>query len=450
MSKFSKLVDNPNGFFADYIKKKGNNSLVGDIVKKSSILNDFIKKNSTVKKIVKPPVKNLASSVNPLAKVNPNPINLKYHVNFFKKHTTILHTGEGLKAGLAHLKLWIPSFLESDINFVILVRDISLFSALKEEYPWINIAYAKRPIDIEDLIVKLPFVNDIFYPSSTGNNIHLVRFSYFNHIFIGHGDSDKASSAHKGLRLYDEIWTAGQAHIDRFFNAEFSSKHITFKKVGRPNSYKIINNCQLDWKQRKNRILYLPTWEGFMEEANYSSIHISPQILELISSKFNTHISAKYHPLTGNRAVAYQNMEQQLRSNFPEQIDNITIVDKSSTTDFVLSNNNIFICDMSAVISECLAANGPIFVYIPKDKVLNIAASNMRYEDYCYAFSDVTELEKSLNEVLSGNDYLAVKRKEAIDYLIGYNETLDKRFIKELSNLSSKVSTTLPSRFFDF
>ena len=45
---------------------------------------------------------------------------------------------------------------------------------------------------------------------------------------------DKSASAHKFFRVYDEIWVAGQAHIDRFKNAGFNTAHIDFVKVGAP------------------------------------------------------------------------------------------------------------------------------------------------------------------------------------------------------------------------
>ncbi|WP_180079784.1 hypothetical protein [Acinetobacter sp. YH12058] len=450
MTKITKFVKNPKGFFADFLKKRETSTLLGGVVNQSNKLSLFIEKYSSNAGLSS---KNVSASVSPVAvktATRPPVASMNYQVNFFKKHVAILHSGEGAKAGLAHLNLWIPSFLESNIDFIVLVRDLALYNAIKQEYPWLNIAFVKRPIDIEEFIAKLPFVKTVFYPSSTGNNIHLVRFSFLNHVFIGHGDSDKASSAHKGLRLYDEVWTAGEAHIDRFKNASFNSDHIVFKKVGRPNSFKTLIDCQQHWTERKFNFLYLPTWEGFMEEANYSSIHLASEILNLITAKYLCKISAKFHPLTGNRDLAYQNLDIQLSSTFPDQLDTINIIDKSINLEQVLSLSNIFICDISAVISECLAANGPIFVYIPKDKVINIAASNMRYEDYCYAFSDINQLDELLYKVLSGDDYLVESRKKAIDYLIGYEETLNKEFVNQLKSLEAQDVSSLPSRAYDF
>src|SRR5690606_40533957 len=81
-------------------------------------------------------------------------------------------------------------------------------------------------------------------------------------------------------------------------------------------------------------------------------------------------------------------------------------------------------------------SNGPIFVYIPKNKDLNIAQSEMQYEDYCYTFSNIEELSKKLKQVLSGDDYLKDNRKKALDYLLNYDATLGQKFIAELRKLN--------------
>ena len=98
----------------------------------------------------------------------------------------------------------------------------------------------------------------------------------------------------------------------------------------------------------------------------------------------------------------------------------------------------MFICDISAVVSECLSANAPIFLYMPKDKDINIANSNMPYEEYCYIFSSSEELYELIKEVLNDNDYLAEKRLKAQEYIINVKDTLDNTFIKQLKFLGEE------------
>ena len=68
----------------------------------------------------------------------------------------------------------------------------------------------------------------------------------------------------------------------------------------------------------------------------------------------------------------------------------------------------------------------------------------------CYAFSDINQLDELLYKVLSGDDYLVESRKKAIDYLIGYEETLNKEFVNQLKSLEAQDVSSLPSRAYDF
>lgn len=406
MSKLTKLVSNPKGFFKDAALKK-----LGLLP-------------STVNNKPKPKPK-FSKNIDVT------------HVNFYQKISLIIHSGELLAAGSNQIIPWIPIFVQADVKFLILVRNEAFFEWIKKEYPWMSVAFAKRGVDVEEVLGLLPDAKTIFYPSSTGNNIHLVRFNHLHHVFIGHGDSDKASSANKALRLYDEVWTAGQGHVDRFDNSDFDTAHINFVKVGRPNLRNILTSSQQHWQKRMdNKVLYLPTWEGGVEEANYSSISFSGQIIREVQNFLGTSTTVKYHPLTGGRDSKLKNINKMTEDVISREALNAIVLDASVEISTVIPNNNIFICDISGVITECLAADAPIFVYIPKDKEIKVASSNVAYEDYCYTYSSIDELLEKLAKVTAGDDYLLEGRRKAIEYFIGYQETLDNTFMTKLKEIS--------------
>ena len=360
------------------------------------------------------------------------------HDNLLLPITVILHTGED-KPSESHLALWVPYFIKANINFLILVRHRVAFDMAVESYPNTNIAYARGEEDVKKIIEKLNFLKSCFYPSNTGNNIHLLAFSHIEHIFIGHGDSDKSASAHKFFRVYDQNWVAGDAHKDRFGNEGFDFRGLEFVRVGRPNLLEVLKKSQTDWRERYDnaiRLLYLPTWEGVsLSVQNYSSLPILKNIIEKINIKFDMFISIKLHPNTGNREIGFKKLEKDLIKLIDSRKIDGEVVAKEQTVNELLSQNNLFICDISAVVSEALSANGPIFVYIPKDKEIKISQSNMPYEYYAYIFSSVDELLDKIKQVLDGDDYLAQNRKKAMEYILGRDETLDNRFIKNLKQI---------------
>ncbi|EHP0637595.1 CDP-glycerol glycerophosphotransferase family protein, partial [Escherichia coli] len=225
------------------------------------------------------------------------------------------------------------------------------------------------------------------------------------------GDSDKAASAHKFFRVYDEIWVAGQAHIDRFKNANLEIRHLHFVKVGRPNLKKIIQDAMKEFscenESKNNTIVYLPTWEGVYEENNYSSARLSPVFLSQISQKTNSKIVAKFHPLTGTRDRSMSQLYTALNDAFADCPYMLTVTDSTYSIPKLVTEGDFFICDISAVVSECISSLRPIFVYVPCDRNITMSNSSLSYEDYTYTFSTIEQLIELIdNVIINGKDYL--------------------------------------------
>jgi hypothetical protein len=367
-------------------------------------------------------------------------LDLRY-INPLKRHIHLIHTGEDI-IGESHLNLWIPHFVNSKVKFFILIRSYPLFEKMVEKYPLLDIVYAKESKDVIKLLAQLPYIKVCFYPSNTGNNLHLLQFNDLKHIFIGHGDSDKTASAHKYFRVYDENWVAGEAHIDRFRNEGFDFSGLKFVKVGRPNLRNILNHSKIGWKDRfggKLNLLYLSTWEGVYKEQNYTSAYIINEFFDKIE-KFNfSKLDIKLHPKIGTRDKRLENIDRSFKETLSKSRLNFKIHSKNIAVETLIKNSNVFICDISAVVSDSLSANAPIFVYIPKDRNIKLSHSKMDYKDYTYTFSDIETLMERLEDVIiNGNDYLAVSRENAMEYILGRYETVNGEFIKRVRGLREK------------
>jgi len=462
MGKFTKLIKNPKLFFIDAIKKRVE-------PKKSEPKKSEPKKSE--------PKKSESKKSEPKKS---EPTFETYQLNLFYPYSILLHTGEG-ENGITHMNLWIPIFQKAEVDFVVLVRNYEVFKYLKENYENVPIIMAKSDKEVDKILKMMKSLKVCFYPSNTGNNIHILKYSDIKHIFIGHGDSDKMASAHKYFRVYDENWVAGEAHIDRFNNAGLDHTGIKHVKVGRPNLKETLLLTQSHWKERfdgKINLLYLSTWEGFFIDQEYTSVEIIKIFFENIHNLISDiNIKIKLHPGLGRRKkelIDYDNkiieswndkyynlfkqFQDMLSYNFkilkkyPQdlKLENIKffefkatlqVYSKDTPVEELIKNSNVFICDISAVISEALAGNGPIFVYVPKDKPIKILQSNMKFEDYTYVFSSIEELEKKFFEVvIKGNDYLEKNRKKAMEYILGKKETLEDRFIQNLQKIERGIS----------
>lgn len=368
-----------------------------------------------------------------------NTSNLKINSSYlFKQINHVFHTGEGMMHGPSHLNFWLPYFNCVNEHTLVLLRNLELYNWVKVHYPRFPVAFAKNGNDIDDLFSHLYYLRNVYYSSNTGNTLHTLKYNELKHIFLGHGDSDKSASAHKYFRAYDDIWVAGQAHIDRFKNAGFPIEKMSFLKVGRPSLRNILKIGELDWDTRMApSFLYLPTWEGVYEEGNYSSVSISDDILNLVSSLFpDSMIRTKFHPVTGSRDSNYKDIGIHLSNKYQKEEKKLEVFSKEIAVDTLICQSNIFICDISAVVSECLAANGPLFVYIPKDKEIVISQSDMQYKDYAYTFSDLDELRALIARVvINRDDYLKSNRLLAIEYILSRDATQSFVFESELKNL---------------
>ena len=425
MSKLKKLIKNPDLFIQDFLKKRNLNEI--NLIKSLNI--PFFQKREN------PNIKSTNSVITS-------------NIRLFKKTVHLLHTGEGMTHGPSHLDQWVEHFAKSGEDFAILIRNKALFDWAIQKYSYLDIVYAKNPSDVENILNKLPFIKAVYYFSNTGNLIHTLRYNRYKHVFLGHGDSDKAASAHKFFRVYDEIWVAGQAHIDRFKNAGFNVEHIEFVKIGRPNLKDILNKRLNSLAQDKtpsqlNKLVYLPTWEGVYDENNYSSAHLTVVMLSEVVKKFNCNLDVKFHPVMGSRDNTLLNLNLSLNEVFFASPVEVTIYTKEHPVDSFIGNGDAFICDISAVVSECISTLAPIFLYIPTDREILTSSSDMQYSDYAYTFSNIEELLYLLDEVfIKGKDSLAEMRYKALDYLLTIEATKKDEFYNQLRNIS-KDSTLL-------
>lgn len=356
---------------------------------------------------------------------------------FCSDFRVVFHAGDNnSNNALSHIGIWYPYFEESRVKFVILVRKLETFELIIEKYPQANVVFAITRREVNEFFNAFSSIKACFYPSNTGNSMSLLDKTQIKHIFIGHGDSDKTSSAHKFFRVYDENWIAGDAHRDRFLNAGFSLNGLRFVKVGRPTIKEVLEETALDWRERfggELKLLYLPTWEGLYNEHDYSSLGLLRDNLIAIKN-LPLKSSIKFHPLLATRERKYKNLGERLQK---ENLVDVKLTKTNLNT--LIKGANLFICDISGAVSECLAANAPIFLYIPKEKGIKMAQSNMPYEKYCYLFSSPNELLGHIESVLNGDDFLAKGRLEAQEYILGREETLDNVFVRSLKYFGEDI-----------
>jgi hypothetical protein len=148
----------------------------------------------------------------------------------------------------------------------------------------------------------LPSVRVALYPANTGKNIHMLRSRSVAHVFVGHGDSDKAASSNPYAKVYDEVWVAGTAGRDRYLRAGVGVRDEDIVEVGRPQlaSLAQVSEGRAD---PLRTVLYAPTWEGWdaADPTQTSLILMGPRIVRALLDHAPLRVLYKPHPLTGTR-----------------------------------------------------------------------------------------------------------------------------------------------------
>ena len=140
----------------------------------------------------------------------------------------LYHSGEPSTA--YQVESWLRVVEDLDRSALVLLRDARTLAALApSSLPVVCIpaATALAAFDLSSVRVAL-------FCANGAGNIHLLRRPGIGFAFIGHGDSDKASSSTPFARVYDEVWVAGPAGRERYERAGSRLAPDAIVEVGRP------------------------------------------------------------------------------------------------------------------------------------------------------------------------------------------------------------------------
>ncbi|MFC2177101.1 CDP-glycerol glycerophosphotransferase family protein [Actinomycetota bacterium] len=242
----------------------------------------------------------------------------------------------GHRRSLYAVNVWLRTFEESGRRVALIFRHRDVESIETDRLPGIVVSNDSL---IEQLIT--PSTRVALYPANSTLNIHLLRDNRLSHVFIGHGDSDKAGSASPFSRAYDRIWVSGQAGIDRYDAAGVEIPNHRFDVVGRPPLSPALRAIEREMAaaaagdeggpterliaelaevdqgaSAPTTILYAPTWEGYFEEANYCSLEaMGVDLVTAILEHFPAiRIIFKPHPMSGHRRPGVKSAADEIRA----------------------------------------------------------------------------------------------------------------------------------------
>ena len=222
---------------------------------------------------------------------------------------------------------------------------------------------------VTDLIaVTSASVRVVLYPTNVVRNDEMIRIQGPMHCFIGHGDSDKVGSFSPLNRMYDEIWVAGRAAIDRYAAVDEGIDLQVLRAVGRPQLADIRRATPGTASGHRLTVLYAPTWEGFFDEADYSSVATMGERIVQGCLDAGADVLFKPHPLTGHRLPEAGRARVAIDELVRKADGGSEVVAPSPNSLYEAFNRaDILISDISSVITDFLASRKPYAVSNRRD-----------------------------------------------------------------------------------
>lgn len=257
-----------------------------------------------------------------------------------------------------------------------------------EDLPGLPVVCTGRIATLEDLVSRSDIALAL-YVNHNIRNLHPLRFPTMLHAYLGHGESDKASSASNQVKAYDFVLVPGPAGKDRLARNLLrydADAHV--RLVGRPQldpGGAAPAGSRTDGPTpsgKRPTVLYAPTWEGAQPSMAYSSVvsHGAALLRSLLGSR-GFHVVYRPHPRTGANQAAYGHADRELRALVAtyakDDPDGCHRVDTSPVWDARGETADVLVADVSAMVGDWIATGRPVVVTVPSSPAAVVEAEGV-------------------------------------------------------------------------
>jgi hypothetical protein len=318
----------------------------------------------------------------------------------------------GAPGSAYQINMWLSTMERLGRPALVLLRQGEHLSEL--EPTSLPIACVPSASDVMDL--DLPSLRLALYVGNVAENVHLWRNSRLKHVFIGHGDSDKAASANRVSRVYDQVWVAGPAGRERYRVSDAGVPDEAIVEVGRPQLRGI--EPATPRPDRRLSVLYAPTWEGWSDDMDLTSLTtMGVDLVQQLLADPQVRVIYRPHPLAGTRSPTLRHAHQRIVALL--MAAGHTVVDPGGPSLYACFNQaDVLVTDVSSVISDFMVSGKPYLVANPGSATDFVE----RYPTVAGGFvvGPGNDLSVILEELRApGPDRMAPQRERARQRLLG-------------------------------
>ncbi|MCB5200671.1 CDP-glycerol glycerophosphotransferase family protein [Loktanella sp. TSTF-M6] len=272
------------------------------------------------------------------------------------------------------LTQWLPVLEQSAHRFCIICDNPAFAAALpKTDLP----VLISRNLIGNEMAVIGAAPKGVLYTGNPRTNTGFLRFAQLQHVFINHGESDKVVNQSKLLQAYDRLFLAGPMAQQRLTDAGIALREGQAVHIGRPPVELDLTRLT-DPAGPVRRVLYAPTWEGLVKEADYTSVRAEGfAMLEALLAVPDLEVTVKLHPLTGSKSQAQAVWRKRMLALCQQR--GVTVHGPDYPIHTAMNDSDLLICDISSVLNDYLYTGKPIvlchFGEMPVDQVRDEFAS---------------------------------------------------------------------------
>ena len=303
--------------------------------------------------------------------------------------------------GAHQVLMWLPALQSAGARPVVITRDPAGVAGMRRD---LDVPIVSCPTwrDLDAVVV--PSLRACFYPNTLAANSDFVTYRTLRHIYVGHGESDKAMSRHPAHAMFDILWVAGQVAIERYARDGILIPAEKFVVVGRPQTVAIAPRS----RTLVRRVLYAPTWQGYNASSEYSSLRHGPAIVtRLVERGFE--VTFRPHPFSWTQRADAPHVEATiavLRADRGRSERRHRWQGQASFADDA-NESDAMLCDVSSVVIDYLAADKPFGVIATTDRE-QFARDNPLAVAASVVDADLANLDQVLDEL--GRDANATGR----------------------------------------
>lgn len=261
-------------------------------------------------------------------------------------------------------RMWLPHLARLDERFIVVLAERHNLGPVGASTAAPVVAY--ETFEALDAVM-VPSLRAAFYVNNGMKNAHCVRYTRLTHVQLYHGDSDKTVTASPLNKMFDRVFVAGQAAVDRFAAHGVDIPRKTLRIVGRPQvaALEVATGHIRDVPDKV--VLYAPTWPGAYADSNYCSLPVAESIIEGLLERGVT-VILRAHPYAARdrRCAEHLRRAERRLAEDRARTGRAHLWGVAATTQLSLfdcmNRSHAMICDVSSVASDYLYTGKPMSI----------------------------------------------------------------------------------------